>query len=63
VQLGSLVALAMLVSSGSALLLLPAVVAKFRPRFLWAEAARLAPPNPVANGLMCAVASRPASLP
>src|SRR5438445_136144 len=35
VQLGSLVALAMLVSSGSALLLLPAVVARFRPHFLW----------------------------
>src|SRR5438128_2125981 len=35
VQLGSLVALAMLVSSGSALLLLPAVIARFRPPFLW----------------------------
>jgi len=35
VQLGSLVALAMLVSSGSALVLLPAVVARFRPAFLW----------------------------
>jgi len=35
VQLGSLVALAMLVSSGSALLLLPAVIARFRPHFLW----------------------------
>jgi uncharacterized protein len=38
VQLGSLVALAMLVSSGSALVLLPAVVARFRPSFLWGEA-------------------------
>jgi predicted RND superfamily exporter protein len=35
VQLGSLVALAMLVSSGSALVLLPAVIARFRPAFLW----------------------------
>ena len=35
VQLGSLVALAMLVSSGSALILLPAVIARFRPHFLW----------------------------
>ena len=35
VQLGSLVALAMLVSSGSALVLLPAVIARFRPHFLW----------------------------
>jgi predicted RND superfamily exporter protein len=34
VQLGSLVALAMLVSSGSALLLLPAIVAALRPAFL-----------------------------
>jgi predicted RND superfamily exporter protein len=39
VQLGSLVALAMLVSSGSALVLLPAVVARFRPGFLWAAGA------------------------
>ena len=36
VQLGSLVALAMLVSSASALLLLPSIVARFRPAFLWA---------------------------
>jgi predicted RND superfamily exporter protein len=35
VQLGSLVALAMLVSSASALVLLPAIVARFRPTFLW----------------------------
>ncbi len=35
VQLGALVALAMLVSSGSALVLLPAIVARFRPAFLW----------------------------
>jgi hypothetical protein len=35
VQLGSLVALAMLVSSGSAVILLPAVVLRWRPRFLW----------------------------
>jgi len=36
VQLGSLVALAMVVSAGSALVLLPAIVACFRPAFLWA---------------------------
>jgi predicted RND superfamily exporter protein len=36
VQLGALVALAMLVSSASALILLPAIVARFRPSFLWA---------------------------
>src|SRR5262249_6289445 len=35
VQLGSLVALAMLVSSASALVLLPAVVMRLRPAFLW----------------------------
>ena len=35
VQLGSLVALAMVVSSASALVLLPAVLARFRPAFLW----------------------------
>jgi predicted RND superfamily exporter protein len=34
-HLGALVALAMMVSSISALLLLPAVVAAFRPKFLW----------------------------
>ena len=34
VQLGSLVALAMLVSSASALVLLPSVIARFRPAFL-----------------------------
>jgi len=38
VQLGSLVALAMLVSSASALVLLPAIVARFRPAFLWTSA-------------------------
>ncbi|HJQ75594.1 MAG TPA: MMPL family transporter [Gaiellaceae bacterium] len=38
VQLGSLVALAMLVSSASALILLPSVVARFRPSFLWPSA-------------------------
>ena len=38
VQLGSLVALAMIVSSASALILLPAIVARFRPRFLWSSA-------------------------
>ena len=38
VQLGSLVALAMLVSSASALVLLPSVIARFRPGFLWADA-------------------------
>jgi uncharacterized protein len=46
VQLGSLVALAMLVSSGSALVLLPAVVAKLRPRFLWAEVRAQTVPAP-----------------
>ena len=45
VQLGALVALAMLVSSGSALVLLPAIVARFRPTFLWTGAA--AAPTPV----------------
>ncbi len=35
VQLGSLVALAMVVSSASALVLLPAVIVRFRPGFLW----------------------------
>src|SRR5438094_444233 len=35
VLLGSLVALATLVSSASALVLLPAMVARFRPAFLW----------------------------
>lgn len=34
VQLGALVALAMLVSAGAALLLLPAIVVRFRPRFV-----------------------------
>jgi len=34
-HLGALVALAMMVSSISALLLLPAIVAAFRPKFLW----------------------------
>ena len=38
VQLGSLVALAMIVSSASALILLPAIVARFRPAFLWSSA-------------------------
>src|SRR5262249_34242475 len=37
VQLGSLVALAMLVSSASALALLPVLVARFRPAFLLAS--------------------------
>src|SRR6185503_18403924 len=35
IQMGSLVALAMVVSSASALLLLPAVIAAVRPAFLW----------------------------
>jgi predicted RND superfamily exporter protein len=35
VQLGALVALAMIVSSASALVLLPAVIGRFRPAFLW----------------------------
>src|SRR5438067_120410 len=38
VQLGSPVARAMLVSSASALVLLPAMVARFRPAFLWSSA-------------------------
>src|SRR6185503_13961106 len=44
VQLGALVALAMLVSSASALVLLPAVLAWFRPGFVWAGGAREAAP-------------------
>lgn len=40
IQLGSLVALAMLVSSASALLLLPSIVARFRPAFLFTSVAR-----------------------
>jgi predicted RND superfamily exporter protein len=39
VQLGSLVALAMIVSSASALLLLPAIIARFQPRFLYSRTA------------------------
>src|SRR5581483_9859936 len=39
VQLGSLVALAMLVWSTSALVLLPAMIGWLRPGFLWATAA------------------------
>jgi uncharacterized protein len=35
IQLGSLVALAMLVSSGSALVVLPSVLSRYRPTFLW----------------------------
>jgi predicted RND superfamily exporter protein len=35
VELGGLVALAMLVSSASALVLLPALIACLRPQFLW----------------------------
>jgi predicted RND superfamily exporter protein len=44
VQLGSLVALAMLVSSASALVLLPSVIARFRPAFLWGGATAEARP-------------------
>jgi predicted RND superfamily exporter protein len=40
IQLGSLVALAMVVSSASALLLLPSIVSRFRPAFLWAGVPR-----------------------
>jgi hypothetical protein len=40
VQLGSLVAVAMLVSAASTLVLLPSVVARLRPGFLWTAAAR-----------------------
>jgi predicted RND superfamily exporter protein len=47
VQLGGLVALAMLVASGSTLVLLPAVVARFRPSFLWAQTTAGAP-HPIA---------------
>lgn len=46
VQLGSLVALAMLVSSGSALVVLPAIVARFRPAFLWMGTPSAARPVP-----------------
>src|SRR6185369_8539291 len=46
VQLGSLVALAMLVSSGSALVVLPAIVARFRPAFLWTGTPQAARPVP-----------------
>ncbi len=46
VQLGSLVALAMLVSSASALVLLPAIIGRFRPAFLTGGAAtRPEPPT------------------
>jgi predicted RND superfamily exporter protein len=46
VRLGALVALAMLVSSASTLILIPALVTRFRPAFLWAglgSPAELAP--------------------
>jgi len=44
VELGALVALAMVVSSASALLLLPAILVRFRPAFIEArEASELAP--------------------
>ena len=46
VQLGSLVALAMLVSSAGALVLLPAVIARLRPAFLEAPAVGPVPPSP-----------------
>ncbi len=49
IQLGSLVALAMLVSSASALLLLPSIVARFRPAFLWAGIAREPGSTPAAE--------------
>ena len=55
VQLGSLVALAMLVSSASALLLLPAVLGQLRPRFVDASA-----PEPVARGAAVGHAGAPA---
>ena len=47
-QLGGLVALAMLVSSGSALVLLPAVIARFRPGFL-RQTAGVAEPTVIAR--------------
>jgi predicted RND superfamily exporter protein len=46
VQLGSLVALAMLVSSAGALVLLPAIIARLRPAFLEAPAVGPVPPSP-----------------
>ena len=47
VELGALVALAMLVSSASALLLLPAILLRFRPAFIEArDASELAPAMP-----------------
>jgi predicted RND superfamily exporter protein len=46
VQLGALVALAMLVSSASALIVLPAIVARFRPAFLWTGAPPAVRPVP-----------------
>ncbi len=46
VQLGALVALAMLVSSASALIVLPAIIARFRPAFLWTGAPPAARPLP-----------------
>jgi hypothetical protein len=52
VQLGSLVALAMLVASGSTLVLLPAVVARFRPSFLWAQAPAPATQPIAATGMV-----------
>ena len=54
VQLGALVALAMLVSSGSALVVLPAIVARFRPAFLWPSTAQV----PVAAAPASAAANR-----
>jgi predicted RND superfamily exporter protein len=50
VQLGSLVALAMLVSSAGALVLLPAIIARLRPAFLESPAAGpIEPPPPWAE--------------
>jgi hypothetical protein len=43
VQLGALVALAMLVSAGSTLVLLPALIVRFEPAFLFADRVALAP--------------------
>jgi hypothetical protein len=54
VQLGALVALAMLVSSGSALVVLPAIVARFRPAFLWTGAPPAARPLPASRRVAAA---------
>lgn len=54
VQLGALTALAMLVSAASALVLLPAAVARFRPAFLWNARPAAAPPFPAKGARVAA---------